>query len=101
MEALQSWLKPEIIWFVLGLVLILLEFQIPGVVTVFFGIGAWATAILCLFFPIDLASQLFVFLVVSVLSLVFLRKWLKSYFDNKSRDTGNLMNVNMRWLKSG
>ena len=37
----MDWLTPELIWFLIGLVLIILEFGIPGVVTVFFGIGAW------------------------------------------------------------
>jgi membrane protein implicated in regulation of membrane protease activity len=92
METLQSWLQAEVIWFILGLILILLEFQIPGVITVFFGIGAWVTAILCLFLPINFVFQLFIFLVVSVLSLIFLRKWLRMYFDNKSSDKGTLLN---------
>lgn len=92
METLQSWLKPEVIWFILGLILILLEFQIPGIITVFFGIGAWVTAVICLFLPIGLALQLLIFLIVSISSLVFLRKWLKGYFDNQSRDTGSLTN---------
>jgi membrane protein implicated in regulation of membrane protease activity len=92
MDTLQSWFKPEVIWFLLGLILILLEFQIPGVITVFFGIGAWVTAFICLFLPIGPAFQLFIFLVVSILSLVLLRKWLKGYFDNKSSDTGTLLN---------
>jgi membrane protein implicated in regulation of membrane protease activity len=92
METIQSWLKPEVIWFILGLILILLEFQIPGVITVFFGVGAWITAIICLFLPIGLAFQLLIFLIVSILSLMFLRRWLKGYFDNKSQDTGSLTN---------
>jgi membrane protein implicated in regulation of membrane protease activity len=92
MGTLQSWLQPEVIWFILGLILILLEFLIPGVITVFFGIGAWVTAFICLLLPIGPAFQLFIFLVVSVLSLVLLRKWLKGYFDNKSSETGTLRN---------
>jgi len=33
------------IWFIAGLVLILLEFVVPGVILVFFGAGAWVVAL--------------------------------------------------------
>ena len=72
---------PEIIWFVVGLVLILLEFAVPGVILVFFGIGAWIVTILVYFNVLtSLTSQLFVFGAASVALLVVLRKWVKDKF---------------------
>jgi membrane protein implicated in regulation of membrane protease activity len=81
---ISDWLTPALIWFVLGLILILIEFIIPGLVTIFFGIGAWVVALLCLIFEISLNMQLFIFIVISILLLVFLRKWFQSIFYNRS-----------------
>lgn len=35
--------KPELVWFIIGLVLFLLELVLPGFVIFFFGVGAWVT----------------------------------------------------------
>ena len=40
--------KPELVWFIAGLGLFLLELVLPGFVIFFFGIGAWVTALICL-----------------------------------------------------
>ncbi|MFQ5710079.1 MAG: NfeD family protein, partial [bacterium] len=76
----MEWLKPQIVWFVVGFIMILLEFAIPGIITVFFGLGAWLVALLCLFLDLSVNLQLLIFLVSSVSLLVFLRKWFKSLF---------------------
>lgn len=80
METLQNYLKPELIWFLVGLLLLLAEFAIPGLVIFFFGVGAWVVALGCALTDIDINTQLIVFIVSSVLSLVLLRKWLKGIF---------------------
>lgn len=72
--------KPEVLWFMFGLLLILAELGIPGLIIIFFGLGAWVTALVCLFFDISLNLQLGIFLVVSVLSLALLRKYVKTRF---------------------
>ncbi len=78
--------KPELFWFILGLVLLLLELVIPGFVIIFFGIGAWATALLCLVANPGFNLQAIVFAVTSVLSLIALRKMLqKRYFYTDSK----------------
>lgn len=72
---------PEIIWFVVGLILILMEFAVPGVILVFFGIGAWiVTALVYLGLLTSLTSQLFVFSGASLVLLVALRKLVKDKF---------------------
>ena len=76
--------KPEIVWFLIGLVLFLLELVLPGFVIFFFGVGAWATAILCLFAEPSINIQIVVFAVTSVLSLLALRKIIQKKFFYRS-----------------
>lgn len=68
--------------------MILLELVIPGLVLIFFGVGAWVTALVCLVFEPALNTQLFIFLVSSTVSLALLRRLLKKrYMDSKQPDT--------------
>ena len=80
METIKELLKPELIWFLVGLGLLLMEFVLPGLIIFFFGVGAWVVALLCLVMDVSLNTQLLIFIVTSVLSLVCLRKWLKGIF---------------------
>ena len=82
-DTMDEWLKPELIWFIIGLILIILEFSNPGLITIFFGIGAWIVSVICLFLDISLNLQLSIFLISSVLLLVSLRKWFKALFTRK------------------
>ncbi len=80
MDTLKDWLKPELIWFFVGLVMLLLEFVLPGLIIFFFGIGAFIVALICLLTDISLNMQLGIFLITSVVLLLSLRKWLKNIF---------------------
>lgn len=74
-------LPVELIWFLVGLVLILLEFAAPGVIVVFFGVGAWITALTTWIGLTDgLAGQLVAWSGSSVLLLVLLRRRLADRF---------------------
>ena len=75
---------PAVIWFLVGLGLLLLELVLPGLVILFFGVGAWVTALVCAFTNINLNVQILIFLVASLLGLVLLRKYLKKRFFNRS-----------------
>ena len=77
MNTLSEWLKPELIWFIAGLVMLLLEFAMPGLIIFFFGAGAILVAVICLFFDISVNAQLGIFLVSSLLLLRGLRRYLK------------------------
>ncbi len=72
--------RPELIWFIIGLVLFLLELVLPGFVIFFFGVGAWITALLCLIAEPGINLQAIVFAVTSVLSLLLLRKMIQKRF---------------------
>jgi len=76
--------NPAVIWFLIGLGLLLLELVLPGLVILFFGIGAWVTALITSFTGMNLNWQILIFLVASLLGLVLLRKFLKNRFFNKT-----------------
>ncbi|MCB0696021.1 MAG: NfeD family protein [Chitinophagaceae bacterium] len=77
-----------VIWFLVGLVLILVELVLPGLVLLFFGVGAWVTALVCLVSNPGINTQLFIFLAGSLISLVLLRNLIKKkYMDRKSPDS--------------
>jgi len=76
---------PAVIWFLIGLGLLLLELVLPGLVILFFGAGAWVTALACVIHDFSLNWQILIFLVASLLGLVLLRKYLKrKFFGRKS-----------------
>lgn len=74
---MDNLLHPAAIWFILGFILFLLEFALPGLILFFFGVGAWIVAILILFLDLSLNLQLIVFLATSVVSVLLFRKWMK------------------------
>jgi membrane protein implicated in regulation of membrane protease activity len=93
LDAIKDFLRPELIWFLIGLVLLILEFIMPGLIIGFFGAGAWAVAIICLFSVYVRGSinvQLIMFITASVMSLLLLRKWLKGIFIGHVKSTQDM-----------
>lgn len=90
MDTIKDFLRPEIIWFLVGLVLLILEFILPGLIIAFFGVGAWIVALVCLITDIGINTQLIIFIISSVLSLLCLRKWLKGIFLGHAVSKQNL-----------
>ncbi|HPR50835.1 MAG TPA: NfeD family protein [Deltaproteobacteria bacterium] len=87
MEGLSAYLKPELIWFLVGFAMLIVEFAAPGIFFVFFAIGAWITAIACLAFDLNLTAQLLIFLFSSVLSLLLLRRKFQRVFTGTAIST--------------
>ena len=80
-------LDPAIIWFIAGIILILLEFGAPGVVLCFFGAGAILTSITTWLGLTDsVTTQTLMFTLSSVGLLIGLRRWVKSWFVGDSED---------------
>ena len=75
-----SSISPELIWAIVGIVLICCEFLMPGLVIAFFGVGALITALATWMFSPSLAVQLVIFLVSSLALLFTLRKFVKNTF---------------------
>jgi inner membrane protein len=92
METWREWLRPELIWFFLGLVLLFVEMIVPGLIVAFFAFGAWVVAAVHLFTPLTVNQQLALFIMTSVLSLALARSWLKNLFTGyvSSRSDGSL-----------
>lgn len=68
------------IWLIVGIILLLSEFLIPGFTIFFFGTGAIITSILIFIIsPLEdiIWLQIIIFLTISILSLIFLRKYFK------------------------
>jgi membrane protein implicated in regulation of membrane protease activity len=74
----------ELMWFLVGLVLLVSELMLPGFVIVFFGIGAWITAaLLALGLLPAFNAQLLTFLLSSILALVLFRKKGKGWYEGR------------------
>jgi len=85
--------KPEVFWFVIGIIFLVLEFVLPGFFIFFFGVGAIVTAIACLIGNPGINLQIIIFLVVSVLSLLALRKMMREkFFFADNEESKNIEN---------
>ena len=80
----------ELMWFLVGLVLLVSELALPGFVIVFFGVGAWITAFLVgVGLLPSFNGQLLVFLISSVLALALFRRKGKRLFEGKVSQVWN------------
>lgn len=77
MEFLKN---PTVIWGFVGLLMFMLEMAGPGLIILFFGIGAWVVMLATVFIPMSLNVQLALFLGASVLSLFLFRRLLHKAF---------------------
>ena len=88
-------LSPWLIWVLAGIAVMLAELAVPGFVIIFFGFGCWGAAIVAVFAPDAYSAQVVVFLIVSVASLMTLRKVAMRVFVGRSEgpETEDLGNV--------
>ncbi len=78
--------QPYMIWFIVGLILILSEFALPGIILIFIGLGAWLAALTAwMEWTPTLASQMTVFAVGSVVFLLGLRRFFTEWFMGLSK----------------
>jgi membrane protein implicated in regulation of membrane protease activity len=85
MNAWDVFSRPEVVWFLIGLILLVLELAMPGLIIAFFGVGAWIVTIVCLLFDISLNMQLLIFIAVSLACLLLLRGYIQDrFFDRKT-----------------
>jgi membrane protein implicated in regulation of membrane protease activity len=79
--------QPYMIWFMVGLVLILSEFALPGIILIFIGLGAWLAAFTAwMEWTPTLASQMTVFTVGSLVFLLGLRRFFTEWFMGLSKN---------------
>ena len=84
MEELLNWLGPELTWFLIGIILLVLELVIPGLVLFFFGVSAWIISLILLFVDISATSQVSLFTALSIVLIFTLREKLKFYFQGQT-----------------
>lgn len=84
-----------LIWFVAGVAIMLAELALPGFIIIFFGLGCWGAAAVAVIAPDAFFAQLSVFLIVSLTSLVTLRRVAMRIFVGRSEGHGseNIGNV--------
>lgn len=80
-------ISPSLIWFLAGVAFLIGELALPGVILIFFTAGCWITALLILFFDIELTSQILIFIVSSLTLLFVLRKYSLKIFKGKTLDS--------------
>jgi len=81
--------SPWLVWFLVGIAVMLAELAVPGFVIIFFGVGCWGAAIVAGFAPHAYSWQVAVFLIVSVASLITLRKVAMRVFVGRSEGPGD------------
>lgn len=69
---------PELIWATIGLVIFFLEFVIPGYIMLFIALGMWITAVGSMIFDLTFNSQIILFLISSIITMILFRKTYKN-----------------------
>ena len=77
-------MNAPLLWFIVGVAFFLAELMTPAMVLLFFGVGAWASALAALL-GMDLAWQIITFICISLLTLLFLRRRLRAVFGGRAR----------------
>lgn len=78
-------ISPAVVWMLIGGLLILAEFALPGVIAVFFGVAALVVAIVLLLgVPLGLNAQLLLFGALAVALLLLVRGRVKGWFSGGS-----------------
>ena len=76
--------SPWLVWFLAGIAVMLAELAVPGFVIIFFGLGCLGAAAVAVFAPDSYSAQVGVFLIVTVASLMTLRKVAMRVFVGRS-----------------
>jgi membrane protein implicated in regulation of membrane protease activity len=87
--------SPWLVWFLAGIAVMLAELVVPGFVILFFGLGCWGAAVAAFLAPDAYSVQVLVFLIVSIASLLTLRKVAMRIFvgGSEGSETDDLGNV--------
>lgn len=88
-------MSPAAVWTIAGLIMIALEFILPGLIILFFGLSALTVALILLVVPLDLTLQLLLFCIFSVVYLIALRRKCTEVFQgllNKDNNAAGIEN---------
>jgi inner membrane protein len=81
---MESIFSAWLIWFLIGIGLAFLELFIPAFVVIFMGLGCLIVSGTLLIWPLTFTHQVVLFIVATILSIVFLRKWFMKIFQGTS-----------------
>lgn len=80
-------ISAPLLWFLAGVVFLIAEWSLPGIILIFFTAGCWIVAIIVWLFDIGLTSQIVLFILSSLVLLFTLRKYSLTIFKGKTRET--------------
>ena len=80
-------LSSSLIWFLVGVAVLIAELALTGFILIFFTAGCWIVALVTWLFDIDLTGQIVLFIVSSLTLLFTLRKYSLKIFKGKTRDS--------------
>ena len=83
---LDVWIAPWLVWFLAAIVFATLEMFMPFFIFLFFAIGCLGVVLALLVFDISLSQQLVIFIIVTISSLIMLRKWMMGIFRGVTTD---------------
>ncbi len=75
-----------LIWFLAGVIFLIVEIIMPAFMLIFFTVGCWITALVVLIFDIEITNQILIFIAASLTLLFTLRKYSLKIFRGKIRD---------------
>lgn len=88
---MPDWLTHQLIWFIVGMVLLISEFVIPGLVIGFFGLGALLTSLIVwLGWVENTGKEIFICAVASLVLLLTLRRFVSKWFIGFTSDKRDL-----------
>ena len=87
-----------LIWFLVTVFFLIAEFTMPNFILFFFGLGAAIVSIFTAFYNLTINSQIILFALSSVISLLLLRNYVKTIFkgiesEDKDFDDSNKKNA--------
>ncbi len=76
-------LSQPLIWFFVGVAFLIVEMFLPAFILIFFTGGAWVVSLLLLLFDLEVTSQIWIFVAVSLILLFALRRYgIKTFKGN-------------------
>ena len=83
-----------LIWFLIGVSFLIAEFLMPTFIMFFFAIGAIIVSVITSFYALSINSQIILFGLLSVASLLLLRNYMKNIFKGKEFKGENIESNN-------
>ncbi|WP_041277853.1 NfeD family protein [Desulfotalea psychrophila] len=79
-------LSYSLIWFLVGVLFLIVELLLPGFILIFFTAGCWIAGLTAWLTDIGLPTQILIFIISSLLFLFSLRRYCLKTFKGSTRD---------------